>query len=70
MAKEQVVKLFRAVQTDPVLKEKLNSAPDLETLVQLAGEQGYNFTVEEWEDTTKGCKVEEFESELSEIPGL
>lgn len=69
MAKEEVIKLFRAVQTDPALREKLNSAPDLEALVKMAEECGYNFTVEEWKDTT-GFKVEELEGELSEIPGL
>lgn len=69
MAKEEVVRLFRAVQTNPTLRENLNSAPNLEAFVQIAEENGYHFTVDEWKETT-GFKVEEFESKLSEIPGL
>jgi len=69
MAKEEVTKLFKAVQADPALKEKLNSAPNLETFVKMAEESGYSFTVEEWNAVT-GFVVEELEGELSEIPGL
>ena len=69
MALEEVVRLFRNVQTDPDLKETLNSAPNLEKLVEMAGEMGYSFTVEEWKQATR-FEVEEFKSELSEIPGI
>jgi predicted ribosomally synthesized peptide with nif11-like leader len=69
MAVEEVVRLFRNVQTDSDLKETLNSAPNLEKLVELAEEMGYSFTVEEWKQATR-FEVEEFKSELSEIPGI
>jgi len=69
MAVEEVVRLFRTVPGNPELKEKLNSAPNLETLVKMAGEMGYSFTVEEWKQATR-FEVEELQSELSEIPGI
>ncbi|KOR35337.1 MULTISPECIES: Nif11-like leader peptide family natural product precursor [Planktothricoides] len=69
MAVEEVVRLFRTVQQYPEIKEKLNSAPNLETLVQMAGEMGYSFTVEEWKQATR-FEVEELKSKLSEIPGI
>ncbi|NES86205.1 MAG: Nif11-like leader peptide family natural product precursor [Moorea sp. SIO2B7] len=69
MAKENVIKLFREVQNNSSLKEKLNSAPNPETFVKMAQEYGYDFSVEEWKEVT-GFNVEELEGELSEIPGL
>lgn len=69
MAVEEVVRLFRNVQTDSDLKETLNSAPNLEKLVEMAAEMGYSFTVEEWKQATR-FEVEEVKSELSEIPGI
>lgn len=69
MAHTEVKRLFQAVQNNPTLKEQLNNAPDPETFVQMAQELGYDFTVEEWRDMT-GFSVEEFETELSEIPGI
>lgn len=69
MSLPEVVRLFRAVQADPSLKEKYNSADSLEDLVRMARQDGYDFTVEEWFDATQ-FKVEELESKLSEIPGI
>ncbi len=69
MAVEEVVRLFRTVQGSPEIKEKLNSAPNLETLVKIAGEMGYSFTVEEWKQATR-FEVEEVASKMSEIPGI
>ncbi|MEE3718875.1 Nif11-like leader peptide family natural product precursor [Tumidithrix elongata RA019] len=69
MAKEQVAKLYRAVQANPELKEKLNAAPNLEQFVLMAQQAGYDFTVEEWKEMTN-FSVEELEGKLSEIPGL
>lgn len=69
MAKEQVVKLFRAVQTDASLRDQLNAAPDLDALVQQAQTLGYSFTLNEWQEVT-GFAVEELECKLSEIPGI
>jgi predicted ribosomally synthesized peptide with nif11-like leader len=69
MAQEEVVRLFREAQSNPMLKAQVNAAPDLEAFVSLARELGYDFTLEEWKAAT-GFQVEEFESELSEIPGI
>ena len=69
MSKEAVVQLFRAAQADADLKQKLNSSPNLESLVKMAEGYGYQFTVEEWQETTEFA-VEELEGKLSEIPGI
>ncbi|WP_315789115.1 Nif11-like leader peptide family natural product precursor [Fischerella sp. JS2] len=68
MSKQEVIRLFRAAQTNANLRETLNSASDLETFVQMAQQQGYNFTVEEWQKAT-GLVMEESESQVSEIQG-
>jgi predicted ribosomally synthesized peptide with nif11-like leader len=69
MAKEQVVKLFRAAQMNPSLRDELNTAPDVDTFVKLAGERGYEFTTEEWQEVVR-FSVEELKSHVSEIPGI
>ena len=69
MALEEVVRLFRTVNAEPNIKEKLNSAPNLDKFVEMAGEMGYTFTVEEWQKATR-FEVEEYKSKLSEIPGI
>jgi predicted ribosomally synthesized peptide with nif11-like leader len=69
MAHQEVIRLFRAAQINPNLREVFNSAPDMETFVKMAAEKGYNFTVEEWQKVT-GFAVEELKCELSEIPGI
>ena len=69
MAKEEVTRLFRSVQANVSLREKLNSAPNIETFVQLAQDLGYNFTVQEWKEVTS-FNVEELKCKVSEIPGI
>jgi predicted ribosomally synthesized peptide with nif11-like leader len=69
MAQENVAKLFRAVQQDQNLRNQLNSAPNIEAFIEMAQKQGYDFTIEEWQQMT-GFSVEELEGELSEIPGI
>ncbi len=69
MARQEVVRLFRDVQTNTALKDKYNGADSLEQLVTMAREDGYDVTLEEWLDATQ-FKVEEVESPLSEIPGI
>lgn len=69
MAKEDVLKLFRAAQANPSLREKLNMAPNPEEFVKMAKEFGYDFTLEEWQNVTR-FSVEEMEGKLSEIPGI
>ncbi|WP_235182303.1 Nif11-like leader peptide family natural product precursor [Fischerella thermalis] len=68
MSKQEVIRLFRAAQTNPNLREILNSASDLETFVKMAQQQGYNFTVDEWQKAT-GLVMEDSESQVSEIQG-
>ena len=69
MARENVVKLFRDVQKNPDLKQKLNQTTSIDIFVAKARELGYEFTLEEWRDTT-AFKVEEYQCEISEIPGI
>ena len=69
MSQQEVTRLFRNARTNPSLKEQLNAAPDVETFVEMARKQGYEFTIEEWQKAT-GFSVEELECELSEIPGI
>lgn len=69
MSVQEVVRLFREVQVNPSLKEKYNSAPNLEKLVEMARTDGYDVTVEDWQNATR-FQVEEFKSKLSEIPGI
>jgi len=69
MAREQVVRLYRAAQNDSLLKAKLNQAPDLASFVVMANAEGYDFTIEEWQKMTN-FEVEELKCHLSEIPGI
>ncbi|AKG20493.1 Nif11-like leader peptide family natural product precursor [Calothrix sp. 336/3] len=69
MAVQEVTRLFRSVQVNPNLREELNTAPTVEDFVKMAQEYGYNFSLEEYQKAT-GFVVEEYECELSEIPGI
>ncbi|MCX7596646.1 MAG: Nif11-like leader peptide family natural product precursor [Fischerella sp.] len=69
MSQQEVIRLFRAVQIDSNLRGTLNSAPDLETFVQMAQNHGYDFTIEEWQKAT-GLAVENLDCQLSEIQGI
>ncbi|MBN4003343.1 MAG: Nif11-like leader peptide family natural product precursor [Nostoc sp.] len=69
MAQQEVTRLFREAQVNPNLRQRLNTAPDVETFVQMAEQHGYNFTIEEWQKAT-GFAVEELKCKLSEIPGI
>ncbi|WP_017324342.1 Nif11-like leader peptide family natural product precursor [Synechococcus sp. PCC 7336] len=69
MARENVVKLFRAARNDAQLQDKLSRASDLATFVRIATSNGYEFTADEYRQAT-GFSVEELECELSEIPGI
>ncbi|MEM1256869.1 MAG: Nif11-like leader peptide family natural product precursor [Cyanobacteria bacterium P01_H01_bin.21] len=69
MAREQVVKLYREAQTDPSLRDTLNTAPNPESFVAMANQKGFSFTIKEWREMTN-FSVEELDCELSEIPGI
>lgn len=69
MPQQEVVRLFRAAQSDQKLRDRLNAAPDIEAFVKAAKKSGYDFTENEWKAAT-GFAVEELKCELSEIPGI
>lgn len=69
MSQAQVVRLFRDSKVNPVLKDRLNACISPEQFVQLAQHHGYDFTLEEWQASTR-FSVEELKCELSEIPGI
>ena len=69
MAIEQAVKLYREAQTNAILRNSLNTAPNPESFVTMANQKGFSFTLQEWLQM-KNFSVEELECELSEIPGI
>jgi predicted ribosomally synthesized peptide with nif11-like leader len=69
MSISEVNRLFQDAQKNPDLKKQMNQAPDLDAFVKIAQELGYDFTIKEWSETT-GFQVEEYECDLSEIPGI
>jgi predicted ribosomally synthesized peptide with nif11-like leader len=69
MALDQVVRLFREAKSNPSLKEQLNTSPTPEDFVEMARQYGYDFTLEEWQASTR-FSVEELKCKLSEIPGI
>ena len=69
MSIAEINRLFQDAQKTPDLKKQMNQAPNLEAFVENAKNMGYDFTLEEWMETT-GFQVEEYECELSEIPGI
>lgn len=69
MAIEQVVKLYREAQANPILRDTLNTAPNPESFVAMANQKGFSFTLKEWREMTN-FSVEEYACELSEIPGI
>jgi predicted ribosomally synthesized peptide with nif11-like leader len=69
MPREDVARLFRAAQADVGLRKHLSTAPNVETFIQMAEKLGYQFTEEEWREMTR-FSVEEFKSDISEIPGI
>ncbi len=69
MAKDQVVRLYREAQSNPSLRQTLNTAPNMESFVNMANQKGFSFTLDEWKEMMN-FSVEELECELSEIPGI
>ncbi|MGH2414172.1 MAG: Nif11-like leader peptide family natural product precursor [Microcystaceae cyanobacterium] len=49
MAQKNAAELFKAVQQDQALKEKLKAAADPEAFIKIAQEHGYHFSAEELE---------------------
>ncbi len=46
MLQQEVTRIFRNTRTNPSLIEKLNVVPDVETFVEIARKQDYEFTIE------------------------
>lgn len=69
MSQAHVVRLFRDAQANPALRDRLNVSATPEEFVQLAQQHGYEFTLEEWQSSTR-FSVEELKCDLSEIPGI
>lgn len=47
MAQQNAARLFKAIQQDQALKEKLQAADDPDAFIKLAAERGYQFNQEE-----------------------
>ncbi|MEB3288687.1 MAG: Nif11-like leader peptide family natural product precursor [Leptolyngbya sp.] len=69
MSQTHVVRLFRDAQINPDLRNRLNASSTPEEFVAMAKRLGYEFTVKEWQASTR-FSVEELECALSEIPGI
>ncbi|HAC65212.1 MAG TPA: Nif11-like leader peptide family natural product precursor [Cyanothece sp. UBA12306] len=69
MAKENVIKLFRELQKSSHLRDQFEQIETPNAFVAVSRKLGYDFTLEEWQEIT-AFKVEEYECELSEIPGI
>lgn len=69
MAKENVMKLFRDLQKNSNLRNQFEQVDTPLRFVTVAEELGYHFTLEEWRELT-AFKVEEYQCEISEIPGI
>jgi predicted ribosomally synthesized peptide with nif11-like leader len=59
MSQKHAAQLFKAVQQDQVLKERLKAASDPEGFIKIAQERGYDFTVEELETELSKLSSEE-----------
>ena len=68
MAQESAARLFKSVQQDQGLKEKLKATTDPERFVKIAEENGYHFTVKELETTISKLSEEEFAAVVN--PGM
>ncbi len=68
MAQQTTAQLFKAVQQDQALKERLKAASNPEAFVQIARERGYDFTVEELETSLSNLSSEELAGIMN--PGL
>lgn len=68
MAQENAARLFKAVQQDRALQERLKAAANPEAFIKIAQEHGYHFSAEEMETALSQLS----EEDLAEIvnPGV
>ncbi|MFB2939075.1 Nif11-like leader peptide family natural product precursor [Aerosakkonemataceae cyanobacterium BLCC-F154] len=68
MSQECAARFFKAIQEDDALKAKLRATDDPETFVNIASEQGYNFTVEQLHAQIEQMSPEEIAAVIN--PGV
>ncbi len=68
MAQKNAAQLFKAVQEDNALKEKLKAANNPELFIKISTERGYNFTAEKLETELNQLSSEELASIVN--PGI
>ncbi|MFB2919273.1 MULTISPECIES: Nif11-like leader peptide family natural product precursor [Aerosakkonema] len=68
MTQESAARFFKAIQQDEALKAKLKATKDPETFVKIAGERGYQFTVEDLHIQIEKLSPEEIASAIN--PGV
>ncbi|RUT02249.1 hypothetical protein DSM106972_063240 [Dulcicalothrix desertica PCC 7102] len=59
MTNKNAAQLFKAVQQDQVLKERLKAATDSEAFIRIATLAGYDFTIEELQTELSKMSSEE-----------
>ncbi|MDJ0798932.1 MAG: Nif11-like leader peptide family natural product precursor [Calothrix sp. MO_167.B12] len=68
MLQRNAAQLFKAVQRDSELEERLKATTNPEAFIQIATERGYNFTVEELESELNQLSSEELAAIVN--PGI
>ncbi|MGA9381336.1 MAG: Nif11-like leader peptide family natural product precursor [Phormidium sp.] len=68
MSQECAARFFKAIQKDDALKAKLKATDDPETFVNIASEQGYNFTIEQLQAEIENLSHEEMSAVIN--PGI
>jgi predicted ribosomally synthesized peptide with nif11-like leader len=68
MTQEHAARFFKAVQQDNALQAKLKATTDPEAFIQIAANQGYQFTVAELDTQIGKLTPEEFAAVIN--PGI
>jgi predicted ribosomally synthesized peptide with nif11-like leader len=68
MSQECAARFFKAIQKDDALKAKLKATDDPQTFVNIAAEQGYNFTVEQLQTEIERMSPEDMAAVIN--PGV
>jgi predicted ribosomally synthesized peptide with nif11-like leader len=66
MSKQEVIKFFQAASKDQVIAEKLKAAINVSSLLEIASENGYEFTEQDLHD----FKLEQAHFSLSDLDVL
>ncbi len=68
MSQKNAAQLFNAVKEDQALKQRLKAASNPEAFIQIARERGYDFTVQELENTLDKLSEEDLAAIVN--PGM